>query len=73
MADVGEATASLDQAIKHAEKAETESILDKATIKQLETAQPSKPDRRQIKGGLLLHTKVLGKLYKKCERDDLQK
>jgi len=71
--DVGEATALLHQAIALAEKAQTESILDKATIKQLESIQPSKPDRRQIKGGLLLHTKVLGELYKKCERDDLQK
>ena len=73
VADVGEATALLDQAIKLAAKAQTESILDKATIKQLETTQPSKPDRRQIKGRLLLHTKVLGELYKKRERDDLQK
>jgi len=70
--DVGEPTALLQQAIELAEKAQTESILDKATIKQLESLQPSKPDLRQIKGGLLLHTKVLGELYKKRERDDLQ-
>ncbi|KAG0637005.1 hypothetical protein HOY80DRAFT_1052931 [Tuber brumale] len=36
-------------------------------------SKPSKPDRRQIKGGLLLHTKVLGELYKKREREDLKK
>jgi len=71
--DVGEATALLHQAIELAEKAQTESILDKATIKQLESIQPSKPDRRQIKSELLLHTKVLRELDKKRERDDLQK
>jgi len=50
---------------------ETLSILDKATIKQLEATRPNKTERRQIKRGLLLHTKVLGELYKKWERDDL--
>jgi len=68
-----EATVLLYQAIDVAEKAQTQSILDQATIKQLQAIQPSKPDHRQIKGGLLLHTKVLGQLYKKCETDDRKK
>ncbi|KAG0633764.1 hypothetical protein HOY80DRAFT_1062612 [Tuber brumale] len=71
--DVGEASVLLHQAIELAEKAQTQSILDKATIKQLESIQPSKPDRYQIKGRLLLHIKVLGELYKKHEREDLKK
>jgi len=65
VADVGEATTLLHKAIQLARKAHTESILDKATIKQLETTQPSKPDPRQIQSGLLLHTTVIGELYKK--------
>ena len=73
LGDIGDATVLLHQAIDLAEKAQTQSILDQATIKQLQALQPSKPDRRQIKGGLLLHTKVLGELDKKREKDDLKK
>jgi len=47
--------------------------VDKVTIKQLEATRPSKTDPRQIKGGLLLQTKVLGELYKKRECNDLIK
>jgi len=71
--DVGKMAALIDQAIGRAEKAQTKSILNKATIKQLESTQPIKPDCCQITGGLLLHTKVLGELYRKREIDDLQK
>ena len=71
--DESPATILLNRAIELAQEAETQSILDKATIKQLEASRPSKTDRRQIKGGLLLHTKVLGELYKKREQDDLKK
>jgi len=46
---IGEATVLLYQAIDLAEKAQTQPILDQATIKQLQAIQPSKPDRRQIK------------------------
>jgi len=70
---IGEATVLLYQAIDFAEKAQTQPILNQATIKQLQAIQPSKPDRRQIKGGIVLHTKVFGELYKKREKDDLKK
>jgi len=43
--DFAEATTLLHQAIQLEQKTQTESILDKATIKKLETTQPSNPDR----------------------------
>lgn len=67
------ATLLLHWAIELVQGAETQSILDKATIKQLEAARPSKTDDWHIRRGLLLHTKVLRELYKKRERDDLKK
>ena len=70
---IGEATVLLYPAIDLAEKVQIQPILDQATIKQPQAIQPSKPDRRQIKGGILLHTKVLGELYKKREKDNLKK
>jgi len=65
--------ALLNQALDLCSKANTQSVLDAATITRLQAVKPSTTDRRQIKGGLILHTSVLSTLYKKRESDDKRK
>jgi len=63
----------LNKALDLCSKANAEWVLDAATITRLQAIKPSTTDRRQIKGGLVLHTSVLSKLYKKRESEDLRK
>ena len=63
----------LNKALDLCSKANTQSVLDAAMISRLQAVKPSTTDRRQIKGGLILHTSVLAKLYKKRESEDIRK
>jgi len=63
--------ALLNKALDLCSEGNTQSVLDAATITRLQAVKPSTTDRRQIKGGLILHTSVLSKLYKKRDSDDL--
>lgn len=63
----------LHKALDLCSKANAQSVFDAATITRLQAIKPSTTARRQIKGGLILHTSVLSKLYKKRESDDMCK
>ncbi|KAG0126501.1 hypothetical protein HOY82DRAFT_615005 [Tuber indicum] len=63
----------LNKALDLCSKANAQAVLDAAAIARLQAVKPSTTDRRQIKGGLILHTSVLARLYKKCENDDRHK
>jgi len=65
--------ALLNQALDLCSKANAQSVLDTAMITRVQAIKPSTTDRPQIKGGLVLHTSVLSKLYKKRESEDLCK
>jgi len=63
----------LNKALDLCSKANTQSVLDAETITNLQAIKPSTTDRRQIQGGLILHTSVLSKLYKKRHSNDKRK
>ncbi|KAG0135911.1 hypothetical protein HOY82DRAFT_600085 [Tuber indicum] len=63
----------LNKALDMCSKVNTQSILDAATITRLQAVKPSSTDYYLIKGGLIFHTSVLSKLYKKHESNDIHK